>query len=505
VSEPARRRSRRPDRSRRSRRLTRLRRPWTLRTRLIVALLVLSAGGLAVMGAVSVVLLRHSLQVRVDQQLALAGQPWANGAAPPKRVDADRPAVPTDYRIAVFDARGRPEIVLGRPPGGTGGPMLPTLNPRSPAATDGRPFTVPDTGGGSSWRVLVVSTPDDHNVAVALSMANTDAAVHHLLVIELMVGAVVLGVLGVAGILAIRLGLRPLRRIEQTAGAIARGELDRRVPDVDDRTETGRVGAALNTMLARVASALRQREESQDRLRRFVADASHELRTPLTSIRGFAELYRQGGAPETSDVDRLMRRIEDEATRMGQLVEDLLLLARMDEQRPLSLSDVDLLVLAADAVHDARARDPERPVTLATPAGPQHVLGDEYQLRAVITNLVSNALTHTPAGTPVRVTVDRQRDGRPNRTPIAAAGEQSVGARPVLIEVADAGPGLSAEQAPRVFDRFYRTEEAHARHRGGSGLGLAITASIVAAHRGRIELFSEPGAGARFRVLLPVG
>jgi two-component system OmpR family sensor kinase len=482
----------------------RRRRPWTLRARLIAALLVLSAGGLAVVGVANVVLLWHSQLQRVDAQLQLTSEPWASGVVPAKlTTDTNRLAVPTDYRITVY--RGTQKLVLGRPPGATNGPQLPALTARSPQVTGGQPFTVPDLAGGSSWRVLAVSTPDGRLVAIALSLGNADAAVQHLLEIELVVGAVVLVGLGVLGTLLVRLGLRPLTRIEQTAGAIARGELDRRVPDTDDRTETGRLGVALNTMLARLASAMRQREESQQRLRRFVADASHELRTPLTSNRGFAELHRQGGAPEQSDVDRLMRRIEDEATRMGRLVDDLLLLARMDEQRPLNLSDVDVLVLAADAVHDARARDPERPVTLGTPNGPQHVLGDEYQLRAVITNLVSNALTHTPAGTPVRVTVDRPHASRRGPVPVAAAGQDNAGRRPVLIEVADAGPGLSAEQAPRVFDRFYRTEEAHARHRNGSGLGLAITASIVTAHRGRIELFSAPGAGTRFRVLLPAG
>ena len=481
------------------------RRPWTLRGRLILALLLLSASGLAVVGAVSVVLLRHSLTERVDQQLGLASQPWVDGAVPRLATDTNRQAVPTDYRVIVLDPEGNSYMVLGKPPGATNGPVLPPLTPTSPEVVNGRPFTVADKTGGSAWRVLLVSTPDGRLVAISLSLANTDAAVQHLLVIEVVVGAVVLIGLGGVGTLVVGVGLRPLTRIAGTAGAIARGELDRRVADADSRTETGRLGAALNTMLARVASALRQREESQHRLRRFVADASHELRTPLTSIRGFAELYRQSGTPDPAEVDRLMRRIEDEATRMSRLVDDMSLLARMDEERPLRLSDVDVLVLAADAVHDARARDPERPVTLATPNGPQHVLGDEYQLRAVITNLVSNALTHTPAGTPVRVTVDRQSAGSPSAAPVAAAGADSAGTHPVVIEVRDAGPGLSAEQAPRLFDRFYRTEQAHSQRRAGSGLGLAITASIVTAHRGRIELFSAPDAGARFRILLPAG
>jgi two-component system OmpR family sensor kinase len=227
-------------------------------------------------------------------------------------------------------------------------------------------------------------------------------------------------------------------------------------------------------------------------MRRFVADASHELRTPLTTIRGFAELYRQGGAASDADVARFMRRIEDEAKRMGLLVEDLLLLARMDQERPLARNPVDLLLLASDGVNDARAVAPDRPIRLEVGATdpPPVVLGDEARLRQVLANLIGNALTHTPAGTPVTVTV------------ATATGRER--GPTVVVSVADDGPGLTSEAAGRVFERFYRADAARNRRDGGSGLGLAIVAALVAGHGGAVSVESAPGAGACFRVELPL-
>jgi two-component system OmpR family sensor kinase len=220
-------------------------------------------------------------------------------------------------------------------------------------------------------------------------------------------------------------------------------------------------------------------------MRRFVADASHELRTPLTSIRGFAELYRQGAVQSPEDVARILRRVEDEAARMGLLVDDLLLLARLDQQRPLEQRPVDLLALATDAVQDARAVDPGRPVAVqvvGSPPGP--VTGDEARLRQVVGNLVTNALNHTPPGTPVLV---------------------SVGGEPgwAVLAVTDRGPGLAPEDADRVFERFYRADASRTRAAGGTGLGLSIVAALVAAHGGRVDVESAPGRGATFRVRLP--
>jgi two-component system OmpR family sensor kinase len=366
------------------------------------------------------------------------------------------------------------------------------------------PFTVGDEAGGAAWRVKVVHAQDGI-AAIAVSLDIVEATTRQLIVIEFAVGSLLLVVLGSVAFAVVRLGLRPLTEIEHTAAEIAEGDLDRRL-DADAHTETGRLGRALNTMIGRLGSAMRQRERSEVRLRRFVADASHELRTPLTSIRGFAELYRRGGAPDRSEVDKLMSRIEEEAVRMGLLVDDLLLLARLDQQRGLELDEVDLVVLAADAVHDVNARDPARPVRLETPDGPVRVIGDEHRLRQVTMNLVTNAVTHTPPGTPVTVTVAASRpNGVNGKKPAATAGAPLEDlAEAAVLEVRDRGDGIPLDAAPLVFDRFYRLDSGRSRRSGGTGLGLAITAAILEAHNGRIDLHTTPGAGATFRVLLPL-
>jgi two-component system, OmpR family, sensor kinase len=284
--------------------------------------------------------------------------------------------------------------------------------------------------------------------------------------------------------------LRPLVEVEQTAAAIAGGQLDRRVPQRDPRTEVGRLSLALNGMLAQIQRAVASSDQSaaqartsEDRMRRFITDASHELRTPLTTIRGFAELYRQGAA---RDVELLMSRIESESRRMGLLVEDLLLLARLDAQRPLEQHRVDLLSLATDAVHDAQSIAPNRPITIEVLDGPgtPEVLGDEARLRQVLSNLVTNALQHTPetARITVRVGTDDEH---------------------AVLEVADEGPGMTRHDAQRVFERFYRTDSSRARSSGGTGLGLSIVDSLVYAHGGTVSVTTAPGQGCRFRVELP--
>jgi two-component system OmpR family sensor kinase len=366
----------------------------------------------------------------------------------------------------------------------------------------GQAATVPATAGGGHWRVVVQPTGDGDSVVVAASLDGIDSTLASLRRIDLVVSLVVLLVLAGVGAAIVRASLRPLVEIEQTARAIAAGDLTRRVPDRDPRTEVGRLGRALNTMLAQIESAFGARaaseasaRRSEDRMRRFVADASHELRTPLTTIRGFAELYRQGGVRDPAELDRLMRRIEDQAARMGLLVEDLLLLARLDQQRPLDRRPVDLLALAAEAVNDARAVAPDRRIELVLggddgdQGGALVVLGDDQRLRQVLANLVNNALTHTPAGGPVEVRVGlASLDGRPG----------------AAVEVVDHGPGLTPEQAERVFERFYRADPARSPADGGTGLGLSIVAALVAVHGGTVGVDSVPGRGARFRVVLPL-
>jgi two-component system OmpR family sensor kinase len=256
------------------------------------------------------------------------------------------------------------------------------------------------------------------------------------------------------------------------------------VEPADDRTEVGQLGLSLNSMLGQIEAAFSAQQESESRLRRFVADASHELRTPLTSIRGYAELFRRGAADRPEDLAKAMRRIEQEAARMGVLVDDLLLLTRLDQGRPLEREPVDLARVAADAVDDARAVDPDREITLDTPERPT-VTGDDVRLRQVMGNLLTNARQHTPPGTPVHVRVATE-DGS------------------AIVEVADEGPGLTPDQAVRVFERFYRADESRTRERGGTGLGLAIVAAITEAHGGKAAVETAPGAGARFRVELPL-
>jgi two-component system OmpR family sensor kinase len=357
--------------------------------------------------------------------------------------------------------------------------------------------TVPSHDGTASWRVATTPIGGGFTVVVGADLSADSRTINRLVRLEVVVGLIVLSVMAGAGYLLVRNSLRPLSEVERTARAIAAGDLSQRVPEGDPRTEVGRLSAALNGMLARIEASFRAQQTSEEqarasaeRMRRFVADASHELRTPLTSIRGFAELYRQGAAGSPEDTRRLMQRIESEGARMGLLVEDLLQLARMDQQRPLTVAPVDLAELAGDAVHDARAVQPERPLALRLDPSLTEVpvvLGDEARLRQVVGNLVTNALTHTPPS--ARVTVTLAEDpGDPDS---------------VLLSVADEGPGMAPEDAQRVFERFYRAESSRTRESGGTGLGLAIVASLVEAHGGTVEVRTAPGRGADFRVRLP--
>jgi two-component system, OmpR family, sensor kinase len=480
---------------------------------LIVAVLALVAVALALIGLASVAVLDGYLVGRLDAQL----QSVARGAAarPPRFPGPGAPkGPPSPYLVQYRDAAGglddedKNPLEEGQQP------------PRVPEeaawfeANAAKTATLPATGGDGRWRVAVQPRRDGSggSVVVAASLDGIDSTTRQLRLIDLVVSLVVLLVLAGVGAVIIRASLRPLVEIEQTARAIAAGDLTRRVPDRDPRTEVGRLGRALNTMLAQIEAAFGARaaseasaRRSEDRMRRFVADASHELRTPLTTIRGFAELYRQGASRDPTEaspaevearqaeLDRLMRRIEDQAARMGLLVEDLLLLARLDQQRPLDRRPVDLLALAADAVHDARAVAPDREIELVLGTGDgDHalvVLGDGQRLRQVLANLVDNALTHTPAGSPVEVRVGASPiDGRPG----------------AAVEVVDHGPGLTPEQAERVFERFSRADPARSSAAGGTGLGLSIVAALVAVHGGTVRVDSVPGRGARFRVVLPL-
>ena len=470
-----------------------------LQVKLIAAVLALVTVALLLIGLASVAALDGFLVGRLDDEL----QAVARQARPPddfREGPGHRPGPPSPFLIQYYDRAGKPLGTVSVPLDERQPPQVPN-DPAWLADHAGQPVTVPAAAGGGSWRVLVQETSSGSKV-VAASLAGIEATIRQLRLIDLGVSLVVLAVLAGVGAAIVRASLRPLVEIEQTARAIAAGDLTRRVPDRDPRTEVGRLGRALNTMLAQIESAFGARaaseasaRRSEDRMRRFVADASHELRTPLTTIRGFAELYRQGGLRDPAELDRLMRRIEDQASRMGLLVEDLLLLARLDQQRPLDRGPVDLLALAAEAVNDARAVAPDRRIelVLGDDDGDQGaalvVLGDEQRLRQVLANLVNNALTHTPEGSPVEVRVGgASLDGRPG----------------AAVEVVDHGPGLTPEQAERVFERFYRADPARSHADGGTGLGLSIVAALVAVHGGTVGVDSVPGRGARFRVVLPL-
>jgi signal transduction histidine kinase len=414
----------------------------------------------------------------------------------------------------------------------------PVLSGAAPwlAAHPQQAVTVPAQSGGGRWRALGFPTSYidaqgntiSGTVIVAEDVTSVYGTIQQLAGVDLIVSIVIVFVLLIVAIAVVRANLRPLVDIEETAGEIADGHLNRRVPERDPRTEIGSLGRSLNTMLSQIETAFHSREESEaeahqseERMRRFIADASHELRTPLTAIRGFAEYYRQRGglvphwdksasdsadaaghgAPDIGagltpdDLDRIMHRVETEAARMGLLVEDLLLLARLDQQRPLARQPIDLLSLAADAVHDARLLAPARTIDLSVQPGAAFlVIGDEARLRQVIGNLMSNALTHTPDGSPIEVSIGSGT--LDPRVPDSA--------RAVTLDVTDHGPGMIPEQAQRVFERFYRADQARTRTKGGSGLGLAIVSALVTAHGGVASVRTGPGRGSTFRIALPL-
>ena len=523
-----------------------------LRVKLITAMLALVTIALGAIGVASVYVLHSYLTTQSDTELKTAFTGLDTGSLvsnPPGYL----------YRISgqqnLFAGIQLPGSQLawgfGDMPGignGRQQQQSPPALPTSAGWAGNTPVlvTVPAQSGSDTWRVIAETytyqavSPSGSTqqvtgtLVIGTDLGNIDATVRRIAYFDMIVGAVIVFVLALVGVAAVRANLRPLDEIEETAEAIADGHLDRRVPERDPRTEIGRLGRALNSMLSQIESAFHAREESEaaahrseERMRRFIADAGHELRTPLTAIRGFAEYYRQRGglvphwdreeqaeasAPAAEvvppgvsrfarggltpdDLDRIMQRLEKEAARMGLLVEDLLLLARLDQQRPLARQPIDLLSLAADAVHDARLLAPARTIDLSVQPGAAFlVIGDEPRLRQVIGNLMSNALTHTPDGTPIEVSIGSGTvDPRVPDSPPA-----------VTLDVTDHGPGMTSDQAHRVFERFYRADQARTRATGGSGLGLAIVNSLVAAHGGVASVRTAPGRGATFRIALPL-
>src|SRR5919198_1906279 len=478
----------------------------SLRARLLAGLLVLAAAGLLTLAAITYAEQRSFLYERVDSQLSAARFPvstkldesganvpgYSSGQSqPPGGFGGDRddhgpgprPGDLPGYAVGLRrDANGKQ---VGKPVVVTSSTAR-LATPKFPADLPvGHTVTVGSVGSSLQYRVRAYPTRDQPGTTlVAIPLREVSQTLNRLL---LVLGLVIGGVLLALGALAwwvVRLGLRPLDRMGATAGAIAAGDLSRRVSPASSRTEVGRLGLALNGMLAQIEKAFAEREASESRLRRFLADASHELRTPLSSIRGYAELFRMGAAKETADTEKAMRRIEEEARRMGVLVEDLLALARVDEVRDPVREPVELRGLARDAVDDSRAVAPERSIELDA-NGPATVLGDRDELRKVIANLMRNAIVHTPAGTPIEVRV------------LSSNGD-------AVLEVRDHGPGLPPGTEPHeLFERFWRSEPGRRQGPGGAGLGLAIVSAIVAAHGGSVSAANAEGGGASFVVRLP--
>ncbi len=468
----------------------------SLRTRLLLALLVAATTGLAIVDVLTYTLVSRSQLDQVDAELERAHPPIeraASGAA--GGAQAIREAAPGFYaelRTMSGDTR---LVVPLRQPGGEElslvGVSVPA--PTTPTADDAATFATVAAGGEDDELRVRVSRQDDGDVlVVGRSLESLSATRDRLLAILVVASAGALALVMLLGHWLIGIGLRPLVAVERAAAEIGDDDLDRRVPGGGAATEVGRLADSINTMLARLRDAFDQRaadldalRRSEARMRRFVADASHELRTPIAATAAYAELFERGARDRPADLERAMAGIRSETERMAGLVDDLLVLARLDEGRPLAHDPVDLARVVLDAVDAATTLDAEHPVDVRV-TGTAVVTGDEGRLRQVVDNLLANVRTHTPPGTRCTVTVRRDADD-------------------AVLEVADDGPGMSAEDTARALDRFHRADASRARSSGGAGLGLSIVAAIATAHHGTVHIESEPGRGTTVLVRLPTG
>ncbi len=464
----------------------------SLTKRLVAVVVLMVLVAYMVTAGVTTMLLRDYLTERMDTELSRDIGPLGNAAYARSLQGGAFVAalVPNDYYVVITPSAANsvpsPFVTDGTE---SDHPDLGRIDVDDTSIVQEKPFTAPSATGEFEWRVLTSALPEGRGtVAIALPTTEIENTVRTLWVLTLLVGLATLVAVSVLGWLAVRRAFRPLSRIEDTASAIAAGDLTRRIPPPGAQDEVASLSDSLNIMLADIEQAFAVRKASEQRMRQFVADASHELRTPLATVRGYAELYRVGGVSKPEDIASAMRRIEDEATRMTGLVESLLLLTRWDSTGTMEQEPVDLVVLASDVVQDARVRAPGhrvRLVPLGAGTGRPLAQGNDGALRQVLTNLVANAVTHTPDGTEIEVAL-------------------GVDSGCCVVEVRDHGSGIDAETAERVFERFYRADAGRTRARGGTGLGLAIVATIVARHDGTVRHEPTPGGGATFRVELPL-
>ena len=476
--------------------LSRVRTPlslWSLRNRLILAAVVLTSLAIIASDFAANAALRNYLVSQVDKQLIDISSSSLNrldraGIAPseveednsPFKILAPLRGVPTATSVTLLDSDG---VLIGQIGGELGGKTFAVTGMKTSEVSKykNRPFTIKGKDDSPDIRALAQVLPTGMGtVIVANSLEEVDKTLSRLRFLFSILGLLALLGIAISSRWIIAIGLRPLEAVEDTAEAIAAGDLSARLPAAKPDTEVGRLTTSLNSMLARIEESFAVRVESENKLRRFVADASHELRTPLTAIRGFAELHRQGAVVGEDKTKELITRIEKESIRMSTLVEDLLLLARLDQSRELVSDPVDLNTLITEVAASARAAGPEHPIEVNLDESEIFVLGDSQRIHQVLANLLANARTHTPAGTQIKITAEQ-------------------GINETTISVSDNGPGLSVEDQEKIFERFYRADPARVRSGNeGSGLGLSIVDAVMTAHGGYVSVKSKLGEGSTF-------
>jgi len=478
---------------------------WSLKNRLVIGVLLLSAIGITLADFAAQTALKSYLIGQADDQLtAVAGGSFLRldraGIEPDDNADDNPPVaqsptakplnrVPSAISVTLLTTDG---IILGN----LGGELsnnhiteaVAGLSAEDVKLAEGIPFTIENKN--AHFRVLARLLPSGAGSAVAaISLEETEKTLNRLRILFFFIGFVVLLLIGLLSLAVVRLSLKPLTAVETTANAIARGELSARLPEANPKTEVGRLTESLNSMLSKIEDAFAARKVSEDKLRRFVADASHELRTPLTAIRGFAELHRQGAMEGTEKTAEVIRRIEDESKRMGSLVEDLLLLARLDQARPIVLKPVEVNKVVNDVLAASKAIFPKQNIEALFPSAEVFILGDNEKIHQAVSNLVVNACTYSPDGSKIEITTQELENQ-------------------ILVSIKDNGPGLSIDQKERVFERFYRADTSRSRHgqdgKQGSGLGLSIVDAIMHAHGGTVSVKSEIGKGSEFILTFPI-